>query len=85
MALPIVASAVSLAGLPLAAIQATLALKSAIKVVSPNARLQKWSYRLAEVSAMVDKNTLYIPADAMADFLNLMDRYRHMLSIFDHD
>ena len=74
MAFPISATAVSLAGLPFAAIQTAVVLESAIKAVSPNARLQKWSHRLAEVSGMVDTNTPYIPADAMDKFLYLVHR-----------
>jgi hypothetical protein len=83
MAFPIAATAVSLVGLPIAAAQTAVVLKDAMKASSPNSRLQKWSYRVAEVSAMVDTNAPFIPAEAMIKFLNLITRYGHMLSIFD--
>lgn len=74
MAFPIAVAAVSLAGLPIAAAQTGVVLQDALKASSPNARLQKWSYRLAEVSAMVDTKAAYIPAEAMVRFVDLIHR-----------
>lgn len=74
LATPIAATTVSLAGLPLSGISAAAAVGSIIKGVSPSSRLHKWSHRVAEISAKVAENHQYIPALAVRDFLNLIDK-----------
>lgn len=72
MAFSVTATAI---GLPLGLVQSGAALGSVIKGVSPNTRLQKWSHRVAEISATVNENHQHIPTRALEDFLVLINRY----------
>ena len=60
-------------GLPLSFAQMSVALGSAIKSLSPDSRLQKWSQRMADISTRVADNHDYIPVQALVRFLDLTE------------